>query len=73
MRVRYTEVCTIMALLSGALLGSLTRRPAWAAFRLEKQTQRKKLAALGKKLKAEEKMRKKKAAEKREEKREEEE
>lgn len=51
-RARYLEVCTIMALLSGALLGALTRRPAWVGFRQEKETQRRKLAELGKKAKA---------------------
>eukprot|EP00740_Mantoniella_antarctica_P013377 CAMPEP_0181387594 /NCGR_PEP_ID=MMETSP1106-20121128/23809_1 /TAXON_ID=81844 /ORGANISM="Mantoniella antarctica, Strain SL-175" /LENGTH=68 /DNA_ID=CAMNT_0023507997 /DNA_START=14 /DNA_END=220 /DNA_ORIENTATION=+ len=37
-----------MALLSGALMGVLTQRPAWVGFRKEKETQRAKLAELEK-------------------------
>ena len=40
-------------LISRALLGALTKRPAWAGFRAEKQVQRKKLAELGSKVKDE--------------------
>ena len=46
-----TMVCTLMSLLAGALLTTLTRRPGWAGFRERKAEQRRRLRALQKEAK----------------------
>ena len=46
-----TMVCTLMSLLAGALLTTLTRRPGWAGFRERKAEQRRRLRALEKEAK----------------------
>jgi len=43
-----TMVCTLMSLLAGALLTTLTRRPGWEGFRKLKAEQRKRLKSLEK-------------------------
>ena len=46
-----TMVCTLMSLLAGALLTTLTRRPGWAGFRERKAEQQRRLRALEKEAK----------------------
>ena len=43
-----TMVCTLMSLLAGALLTTLTRRPGWEGFGKLKAEQRKRLKSLEK-------------------------